>query len=109
MRYCGSDLARLRTGQIIQAQVRNAFQTLETAIQRRQRGEAELFAYVLEECGWKEVPSLAKFQILPTTLPDRKNTRAKYWRTVAEELQKTITKLRESPRPDRPTFPRAPR
>jgi internalin A len=74
---------------------------LETAIQRKQRGEAELFAYVLKDCGWKEVPNLAKFQILPTPLPDR--NRDKYWRTVAEELQKTITKLRESPRPDRPT------
>jgi internalin A len=82
---------------------------LETAIQRKQRGEAELFAYVLEACGWKEVPNLAKFQILPTPLPDRKSARAQYWRTVAEELQRTITKLRESPRPDRPTFPRAPR
>jgi internalin A len=77
---------------------------LETAIQRKQRGEAELFAYVLKECGWKEVPNLSKFQILPTPLPER--NRDKYWRTVAEELQKTITKLRESPRPDHPTFPR---
>src|ERR1017187_2532215 len=77
---------------------------LETAIQRKQRGEAELFAYVLKDCGWKEVPNLAKFQILPTPLPDR--NRDKYWRTVAEELQKTITKFRESPRPDHPTFPR---
>ena len=80
---------------------------LETAIQRKQRGEAELFAYVLKDCGWKEVPNLSKFQILPSPLPDR--NRDKYWRTVAEELQKTITKLRESPRPDRPTFPRLPR
>jgi hypothetical protein len=72
---------------------------LETAIQRKQRGEAELFAYVLEACGWKEVPKLAEFQILPTPLPDRKNARAIYWRTVAEELQRTITKLREAPRP----------
>jgi hypothetical protein len=77
---------------------------LETAIQRKQRGEAELFAYVLKECGWKEVPNLSKFQILPTPLPER--NRDKYWRTVAEELQKTITKFRESPRPDHPTFPR---
>jgi internalin A len=78
---------------------------LDTAIQRKQRGEAELFAYVLKDCGWKEVPNLSKFQILPSPLPDR--NRDKYWRTVAEELQKTITKLRESARPDRPTFPRA--
>lgn len=80
---------------------------LETAIQRKQRDEAELFAYVLEECGWKEVPKLKPFQILKTPLPDRKSARAKYWRTVAEELQRTITKLRESPRPDHPAFPRA--
>jgi internalin A len=80
---------------------------LETAIQRKNRGEAELFAYVLKDCGWKEVPNLKKFQILRDPLPDR--NRDKYWRTVAEELQRTITKLRESPRPDRPTFPRAPR
>src|ERR1017187_4740727 len=77
---------------------------LETAIQRKQRGEAELFAYVLKDCGWREVPNLSKFQILPTPLPER--NRDKYWRTVAEELQKTITKFRESPRPDHPTFPR---
>ena len=73
---------------------------LETAIQRKQRGEAELFAYVLEECGWKEVPKLAKFQILPTPLPERRTAKAKYWRTVAEELQKTIARLCESPRPE---------
>jgi internalin A len=80
---------------------------LETAMQRKQRGEAELFAYVLKDCGWKEVPNLKKFQILREPLPDR--NRDKYWRSVAEELQRTITKLRESPRADRPTFPRAPR
>jgi hypothetical protein len=79
---------------------------LETAIQRKQRGEAELFAYVLKDCGWKEVPNLAKFQILPTPLPDR--NRDRYWRNIAEELQTTITRLRESPR-DRPMLPRPPR
>src|ERR1019366_10049304 len=72
---------------------------LETAIQRKQRGETELFAYVLEDCGWKEVQNLKQFQILRDPLPDRKSARAKYWRSVAEELQRTITKLRESPRP----------
>ena len=51
-----------------------------------------------------EVPNLSKFSILPFPLPNR--NRDKYWRTVAEELQKTITKFRESPRPDHPTFPR---
>ena len=82
---------------------------LETAIQRKQRGETELFAYVLEDCGWKEVQNLKQFQILRDPLPDRKSARAKYWRSVAEELQRTITKLRESPRPDRTDFRRAPR
>ena len=77
---------------------------LETAIQRKQRGEAELFAYVLKDCGWKEVPHLSRFQILRDPLPDRNQD--KYWRTVAEELQKTITKLRESPRPPSRIRPR---
>src|ERR1035437_2496551 len=42
---------------------------LETAIQRKQRGEAELFAYVLKDCGWKEVTNLSKLQILTNPLP----------------------------------------
>jgi hypothetical protein len=46
---------------------------LETAIQRNQSGHAELFAYVLKDCGWKEVPNLAKFQILRDPLSEPKS------------------------------------
>jgi len=68
---------------------------LESAIQRKQAGEAELIAYVLKDCGWKEVPQLGQFQVLPKDAkpladwPDKN----KYWRAVAEGIQAALKKL----------------
>ena len=76
---------------------------LESAIQRKDTGEAELIAYVLKDCGWKEVPQLAQFQVLPKDAkaladwPDKN----KYWRAVAEGIQAALKKLQKL-RPSRP-------
>lgn len=68
---------------------------LETAIRRQETGEAVLIAYVLTDCGWKEVPNLDQFQILPKDakpLSDWKN-KNKYWRAVAEGIQSALKEL----------------
>jgi len=71
---------------------------LDTAIKRKEAGEAELIGYVLHECGWKEVPKLKEFQILPR---DGKPLKAwadkhKYWRTIAEGIQKALPSRRRA-------------
>jgi internalin A len=71
---------------------------LDTAIQRKEKREAELVAYLLEHCGWKEVPKLADFQVLPRDakpLSEWKGKQDKYWRAVAEGIQEVIKKLRQ--------------
>jgi internalin A len=78
---------------------------LDRAIQRKEAGEAELVAYPLEHCGWKEVPKLADFQLLPRDakpLSEWKGKQDKYWRAVAEGIQEVIKKLRKQ-RPSRPS------
>ncbi|HJX84567.1 MAG TPA: COR domain-containing protein, partial [Candidatus Angelobacter sp.] len=68
---------------------------LKAAIQRKLAGEAELVAYVLTDCGWKEFPGLSKFQLLPTDgkpLSDW-NDSNKYWRAVIEGIQKAVKKF----------------
>ncbi|MGH9720497.1 MAG: COR domain-containing protein [Bryobacteraceae bacterium] len=69
---------------------------LETAIRRREAGEALLIAYVLHDCGWKET-KLAKFQILPKDakpLADW-NHKHKYWRAVAEGIKTALKPLQQ--------------
>jgi len=66
---------------------------LQVAIERKLAGEAELIAYVLKDCGWKEVSGLNQFQIL---LPARgRGGRDKYWRDVAEGIQQAVKRLQE--------------
>lgn len=70
---------------------------LETAIKHQESGEATLIAYVLKDCGWKEVPKLKEFQILPKDakpLDDWKN-KDKYWRAVAEGIQSALKELQK--------------
>jgi len=70
---------------------------LERAIERKTAGEAELIAYVLKDSGWREVPRLADFQILPKEgkpLVDWKD-KDKYWRAVADGIQAAVKKLRD--------------
>jgi hypothetical protein len=74
---------------------------LDKAIQRKEAGESELVAYLLEHCGWKEVPKLSGFQMLPQDakpLSEWKGKQDKYWRAVAEGIQAVIKKLRQQPR-----------
>jgi internalin A len=71
---------------------------LETAIKRKEAGEAELIAYVLKDCGWQEVANLREFQILPQ---DGKSlhgwpNKSKYWLTIAEGIKKAIVKLQQN-------------
>ena len=76
---------------------------LDRAIQRKEAGEAELVAYLLEHCGWKEVSKLSDFQVLPRDakpLSEWRGKRDKYWRSVAEGIQDVIKKLRQQ-RPSR--------
>ena len=73
-------------------------QELQTAIERKEAGKAELIAYVLHECGWQETPNLSKFQILPREAKPLHRWRDKheYWRTIAEEIQKSLKKLQQN-------------
>src|SRR5262249_28295448 len=78
---------------------------LDIAIKRQELGEATLVAYVLTDCGWKEVLRLTAFQILPQDakpLVDWKD-KNKYWRAIAEGIQAAIKKLQKE-RIDRPSF-----
>ncbi|MBV9501521.1 MAG: response regulator, partial [Acidobacteriaceae bacterium] len=66
---------------------------LQVAIERKLAGEAELIAYVLKDCGWKEVPALSQFQVI---VPARgRGGRDKYWRAVADGIQQAVKKLQE--------------
>ncbi len=69
---------------------------LETAIQRKEAGEAGLVAYVLHDCGWKDT-KLAKFQILPrgTKSIDEWQNKPKYWMEIAEGIKEAVNKLRK--------------
>jgi internalin A len=73
---------------------------LDAAIERKLAGEAELIAYILKDCGWKEVPKLKQFQVLPQDakpLSDWKNGN-KYWRAVAEGIQRVLERMQKEPR-----------
>jgi internalin A len=68
---------------------------LATAIRRKEAGEAGLIAYVLKDCGWKEVPRLKEFQILPRDAKpiQRWPSKDTYWRAIAEGIKTAIEKL----------------
>jgi internalin A len=75
---------------------------LDTAIQRKEAGQAELIGYVLHNCGWKEVPKLKEFQILPRDGKPLGSNKDKYWRAIAEGIQESLKKLQGRPRKGRP-------
>lgn len=77
---------------------------LETAIRRKEAGEAELIGYVLHHCGWKEVSRLENFQLLPLNGKplEEWTDKHKYWRTIAEGIQESLKNLQGRPRKDRP-------
>jgi internalin A len=100
-------LQELQTADVIICQLSRDFldsdfctlKELEIAIQRKTAGEAELIAYVLKDCGWQEVPRLKEFQVLPPgakPLTDWKKD--KYWRAVAEGIQRAVVNLQKNPR-----------
>ncbi|HZI57186.1 MAG TPA: COR domain-containing protein [Verrucomicrobiae bacterium] len=94
---------RLRDADIIVCQLSRDFldsdfcvlNELETAIQRREAGEAGLVAYVLHDCDWKET-KVAKFQILPSEAKaiDGRNNKHKYWTEIADGIKAAVKKLR---------------
>ena len=61
---------------------------LETAIQRREAGEAGLVAYVLHDCDWKAT-KVAKFQIFPSEAKaiDGRSNKHKYWTEIADGIK----------------------
>lgn len=69
---------------------------LETAIQRKEAGEAGLVAYVLHACGWKDT-KIAKFQILPSEAKaiDKWRARPEYWMEIVDGIKTAAKKLRE--------------
>ena len=71
---------------------------LATAIRRKKNGETELIAYVLRECGWKQVDGLGQFQMLPRELKPLRSWRDRdqYWRAVAEGIEQSLRSLRAS-------------
>ena len=71
------------------------FTELDTAIQRKEEGSAELIAYVLRECGWNEVPKLKQFQMLPRDMKPLKTWRDRdgYWRAVAKGIREALEPL----------------
>ena len=95
---------RLRDADIIVCQLSRDFldsdfcvlNELETAIQRREAGEAVLVAYVLHDCDWKET-KVAKFQILPREAKpiDGRSNKHKYWTEIADGIKTVVKKLRE--------------
>jgi len=70
---------------------------LDTAIRRKEAGEAELIAYVLKDCAWKDEAKLSQFQVLPRDgKPIGKwPNKDAYWHAVAEGIKTAIAKLRE--------------
>ena len=75
---------------------------LDMAIARKVAGEAELVAYVLKECGWREVAKLKQFQVLPKDGKPLSGWRPKdkYWRAVAEGIQQAVEKVQSKRRPE---------
>jgi len=66
---------------------------LATAIRRKEKGEAELIAYVLRACDWQQVPNLAKFQILPRDAkPINRWDKNEYWVDVAKGIREALEK-----------------
>jgi len=77
---------------------------LDTAIQRKEEGSAELIAYLLKDCGWSEVPRLKQFQILPKGMKPLQAWRSNkdgYWRAVATGIREVLEKLQKEKSPDR--------
>jgi hypothetical protein len=78
-----------------------ALTELRTAIKRKSEGKAELIAYVLKACGWREVSELRKFQILPQSRKGPVPISAwrdssEYWRAVAEGIKEALKKLQRA-------------
>ena len=82
---------------------------LETAIQRKQQGEAELFAYVLKACGWDEGVSNLLRAVPDISQPPPRTKPRRILAQWPKNSKRPSPKLPRLPPPDRPTFPRAPR
>jgi internalin A len=80
---------------------------LDTALQRKAAGEAELIAYVLKACLWRET-RLKEFQILPKDAKPMGSNKDKFWLEVCEGIQKALEKLQRqrTSRPGREPFTR---
>jgi len=79
----------------------------ETALQRKAAGTAELIAYVLKACLWKET-KLKEFQILPKDARPMGSNKDKFWLEVCEGIQTALEKLQRqrASQPGREPFTR---
>ncbi len=70
---------------------------LDTAIQRKEEGSAELIAYLLKDCGWDEIPRLKQFQMLPRGMKPLRawKTKDEYWTAVAKGIREVLEKLQK--------------
>jgi internalin A len=76
---------------------------LDMAIKRKEAGEAELVAYVLHDCVWKDVAKLKQFQLLPRAGKpiDEWRNKHRYWREITEGIQSALKNLQEKRSSDR--------
>ena len=73
---------------------------LATAIERQAKGEAALIAYVLRKCGWKRVPELKQFQLLPKDAKPLREWKDPdgFWEAVTDGIEKALETLQNDPR-----------
>jgi len=65
---------------------------VDAALQRKESGEAELIAYVLEPCLWKQT-RFQEFQLLPRDAKPMGSNKPKFWLEVCEGIQTALEKL----------------
>ena len=65
-----------------------------TAFQRKESGDAELIAYVLKPCLWKQA-RFKEFQLIPKGAKPMGRNNDKFWLEVAVGLQKALEKLQQ--------------
>lgn len=72
-----------------------ALKELDRAFNRKTAGEAELIAYILKDCDWKDEAKLRQFQVLPEDARSLSKWRVKdeYWQAVADGIKAAVKKL----------------
>lgn len=71
---------------------------LDIAITRKERGEAELVAYLLRLCAWKDEERLERFQMIGTKPLREFRDKDRFWHDVAEGIKVAVRALQEKRR-----------